>query len=131
MAITIPPGVVESARSGTYDLVRCAAESIVELLDGGREYQTRESDHRKELAHLQRAHALLDAIGWDAPHPQRSISPITVNPEHAITLYEALQDGLGTDQHLVDAYRESLQMAERTVQAVSEFMDTLGNAQHG
>ncbi len=127
--ITIPPDVIESVRSGSYDLVRRAAEVVVELLDGDREYQARESDHRKELARLQRVHALLDVIGWEAPalqHPPRPTPAVTINADHAITLHEALQDGLGTDEHLVDTRRESLQLAERTVQVVSGFMDTLG-----
>lgn len=124
--ITIPSDVIASVRSGAYDLVRRAAESIVELLDGERDQ--RESDHCKDLAHLQRAHALLDVIGWEAPPLQHPPQPVSA--EHAVTLYEALQDGLSTDEHRVDARRESLQMAERTAQAVSEFMDTLGGAQH-
>jgi hypothetical protein len=127
VAITIPPGVVASARDGAYELAREAAEAIVELLDGGKARRDREAYH-KALARLTRAYALLDVIGWQPPQEGRR--EVAVGAEHAITLYDALQEGLVGEEHGVEAKRESTQMAERTVEAVRAFMDTFGEPAH-
>jgi hypothetical protein len=120
---TIPPDVLASARDGAYELVRQAAEGIVELLDGGSAQRDREA-YRKALARLTRAYALLDVLDWQTPPIEPG--PVVVGGEHAITLHEALQEGVENDENGVKAKQESVELAERKVEAVRGFMDTLG-----
>jgi hypothetical protein len=97
---TIPTGVIASVRDGAYELVRQAAEGVVDLLDEGRASREREAYH-KALTRLTRAYALLDVIGWQPPEEGRTVA--VVGAEHAITLYEALQEGLVSEEHGVEA----------------------------
>jgi hypothetical protein len=135
VAVTIPPAVLATVRDGAYGLIGHAVEVIADALDLP-DRQQHEQEYRMGLARLQRAFALLDVVGWQTPPPgnplkERSPAPVvTVEAEKAVTLYEALQDGLEGEESLADSRRESQQATERTVEAVREFMDTLGAHAH-
>ncbi len=126
MDTTIPPGVIASVRDGTYELVRQAVEGVTDLLDEGRASREREQEHRKALARLTHAYALLDVIGWQTPRGGALQDAVVVGAEHAITLYEALQEGIENEENGLAAKRESAAMSARKVEALREFMDALG-----
>lgn len=130
MDTTIPPGVISSVRDGAYELVRQAVEGVTDLLDEDRASRERESEHRKALAHLTRAYALLDVIGWQTPRGGALPDAVVVGAEHAITLYEALQEGIENEENGLAAKREAAAMSARKVEALREFMDVLGAHAH-
>jgi len=122
--------VIASVRDGAYELVRQAVEGVVDLLDEGRAGWEREQEHRKALARLTRAYALLDVIGWQTPRGGALPDVVVVGAEHAITLYEALQEGIEGEEHRLAAKREAAAMSARKVEELREFMDALGAHPH-
>lgn len=127
---TIPPGVIASVQGGAYELARQAVEAIADLLDEGRRGRKHESEHRKAFARLTRAYALLDVIGWQTPRDGALQDAVLVAAEHAITLYEALQEGMTNQENGLAAKRESTAMSARKIEALRDFMDALGEPQH-
>jgi hypothetical protein len=82
MTITIPPQLVGHAPSGAYQTLGHAAEAISRMTE---RRESRPERYREPLGALDRARALLDAIGWQDAVAQ-------LDESHAGALSEALAD---------------------------------------